>query len=797
MIGRALGHYRVEEQLGAGGMGVVYRAYDEKLKRPVAIKVLPEPVLGDADARRQLRHEAAALRRLSHPHIGTIFDFDTAEGVDFIVMEFVPGETLEMKLGAGPLALETSLRIAIQIAEALEEAHERDVVHRDLKPGNVIVSPRGQVKVVDFGLAKLLRSASPATSLLSQVASTSQALVVKGTLPYMAAEQLLGTTVDARTDLYALGAVLYEMLTGERPFKGETEMSLVSAILHGTPVPVRQLARSVPPATERLVMRCLERDPRRRYPSAAALLGDLRALAVRAEGARRAARSHRGWWWAAAAAAVVAVGALAVWRDLGGVRGRLVAGPRTGTIRSIAVLPLVNVSEDPQQQYFAEGMTDALITDLAQLSGVRVISRTSVMRYRNAEVPLRQVARELAVDAVVEGTVLRSGQQVRISAQLIKASTDEHLWARSYDRPVGDVLALQQEVADAIVEEIRARLSAGERASLAPRPGGRQGGPAPHVVDPQAQDAYLKGRYFSSKPTEGMLQVGLKYFQDAVAQDPRYAEAYAGLANTYVLLASAAGVPSDDAYVKAEAAARRALELNDGLAEAHTALGLALFYHDWDWPRAEAQFKRAIAMNPGSAYAYNWYAALLSAMGRHDDAVATAAKAAELDPLSLSIQLNVGVRLYYARRFDRAVAQFQRILELEPEYASTHYWLGLALQQEGRSAQAIAELRRVEGPSAVGPLGFAYAVSGRSSEARQMLTELAKLQKESPSYVSAYDLATICSGLGRKDEAFEWLNRALQERATYMTMVKVDPLLDPLRADPRFATRVKRMRVAA
>ena len=797
MIGRMLSHYRVEEQLGAGGMGVVYRAYDERLNRAVALKILPEPVLDDAGARRQLRNEAAALLRLSHPRIGTIFDFDTAEGVDFIVMEFVPGETLERKLEHGPLPLGEAVRTAIQIAEALEEAHDRGVVHRDLKPGNCIVSARGQVKVVDFGLAKLLDRAARTSSFGAQPRTVTEVDTIKGTPSYMAPEQLLSGTVDARTDLFALGIVMYEMLTGDRPFKGETTLSLANTILNAVPRTLRQVDRHIPVAAERVVMRCLEKDPARRYPNAAALLGDLRGLAVASERSSVSTGWSRIGSWGTGAAVVLALAGLVLGFDLGGIRTRLLGMPARHDIRSIAVLPLENLSEDPQQGYFAEGMTDALITDLAQLSALRVISRTSVMGYKNRRVPLRQIARELDVDAIVTGVVIRSGNQVRISAELIKTSTDEHLWARSYDRTVGDVLGLQSELASAIAEEIRVKLEPQERAGLTrgtSRSGTRR---TPHPVDAAAQDAYLKGRYFASKASEGMLRVSLKYFQDAIGRDPQYAEAYAGLANTYVLLASSGSLPPGEGYTKAKEAARKALELDGGLAEAHTSLGLALFYHDWDWVHAESEFKQAIALNPGSAYAYNWYGVLLSAMGRHPEAISAAGKAAALDPLSLPIQLNVGVRLYYARQYERAAAQFRRLRELEPDYASTHYWLGLTLQQTNQTDAAIAELRQVEGPSAIGPLGYAYAVSGKKTEASQMLTELSPLALANSAYVSAYDLATICAGLGRKDEAFEWLNRALQEHASYLTTVKVDPIMDALRSDPRFAGLVKRLGVPA
>jgi TolB-like protein/Flp pilus assembly protein TadD/predicted Ser/Thr protein kinase len=792
MIGRTLSHYRIEAELGAGGMGVVYRAQDERLKRTVALKVLPEQVLGDEAARRLLRTEAAALLRLGHPRIGTILDFDTEAGVDFIVMEYCPGETLERRLSRGRMSQAEALGLAIQIAEALEEAHDQGVVHRDLKPGNVIVSPRGQVKVVDFGLAKLFQRPGE-QGLAPSLHSSSQEHTLKGTLAYMAPEQLLSGQVDSRTDVYALGVLLYEMLTGDRPFRGESSVALIQSILNTAAAAPRALDRRVPAGAERVVMRCLEKDPRRRYPDASALLADLRAGAAELAARGRHGRGGRpAWVWAGAAAALLLVAFLGL--DVAGLRSRLTGGAGPHPIRSIAVLPLANRSSDPQQEYFAEGMTDALITDLAKIPVLKVISRTSVMRYRNTRASLRSIARELGVDAVLEGAITQSGDEVRISVELIDASSDQNLWAQSYDRTLENALAVQREISGAIAEEIRVRLTPRERSGLAWPGGGSAQRPAgAHVPGHEAQDAYVKGRYFSGKATEGMLRIGLRCFEDAVASDSLYAQAWAGVANASVLLAAGGGASGDEGYGRAEEAARRALALDPTLADAHTSLALALLYQHWDWSAAERELRQAIALNPGSAQAYNWYAGLLSATGRHAAAITAARKAAELDPLSVAVQLNVAVRLYYARRYDEAAADLRRVLELEPGLSATHYWLGLTLEQMGRPAEAIAELRKVEDPSAIGPLGVAYAAAGRRAEARRMLDDLAGPARAGAAYVSKYDLAVICASLGQRDEAFEWLNHALNERASFLTTVKVDPLFDPLRLDPRFANLARRM----
>jgi len=453
------------------------------------------------------------------------------------------------------------------------------------------------------------------------------------------------------------------------------------------------------------------------------------------------------------------------------------------------VLPLENLSGDPQQEYFTDGMTDALISDLGSLPSLRVISRTSVMRYKNARVPLAQIARELDVDAVVAGTVVRSGDAIRVTAELVDAGRDQQLWSNRYDRTLGDVLAVQAEVASAITEDLRRRLAAGGRGAVRTT--------TAHVATPEAQEAYLKARYYAGKGSEGMLQVSLKLFGDAIAADPEYAQAHAGLANACVLLAVSGTLAPAAAYDRAAEAARRALALDDGQAEAHAALGLVLFRRDWDRGGAERALQRAIELSPGSANAQSWYSALLSAEGRHEQAITAARRAVELDPLSLPLQLDLGVRLYYARRFAEATGEFRRVLELEPGYGEAHYWLGLALQQTGESEAAIAELGRVEGPSAIGPLGYVYAVSGRSAEAGRILSDLAGLAGSGQGYVSPFDLATICAGLGRRDEAIAWLSKSLAAREVALTTLQVDPRLDSLRSDPRFADIAKRVETSS
>jgi serine/threonine-protein kinase len=787
MIGRVLKHYRILEKLGEGGMGVVYRAWDERLKRPVALKVLHASSGDDAPARRLIRNEAAALLRLSHPRIGTLLDFDRSEDTDFIVMEFVTGTTLEQRLSTGAIPAGEALPLAVQIAEAIEEAHEHGVIHRDLKPGNVMVSPKGQVKVLDFGLARLVRTNDESRPSILSTQSDAGSPGLAGTLAYMAPEQVLTGTVGISSDIYSFGVVLFEMLTGDRPFKGTTTISLADAILHQVPQPPSRLVAGMAAPLEKLILRCLEKDPARRYASAGDVLGELRALTHAGGAPTRGPGPRRRWTIAVAVAALVALGALALAFDLGGIR-RLLPGAAPPP-RSIAVLPLANLSGDPQQEFFVDGMTDAITTQMARIGTMRVISRTSVMRYKGSRATLRQISRELGVDAVVEGSVMRSGDEVRINAELVECATDRQLWAEEYERKIEDVLTLQREVAIAIAAEVHGKLSPEQRARLS-------GGVGPLAApDPRAAEAYLKGRYYASKPSEAMLRISLRFFEEATRIDSSYATAWAGLANSHVLLGASGGQPSMEEFAKAKQCARRALSLDDGLADAHVPLGLAYFYGDWDWPAAKREFERALEINPGDAQAHNWYSGLLSAAGRHEQAIAEARKAAELDPLSIAIQLNVGVRLYYARRTGEAVESLRRTQDLDPEFSATHYWLGLALQQRGQFQDAIAEYRLVVGPEAIGPLGCAYASSGNRAEAGRMLSELAPATRSGQGYVSPLDLATICVGLGQKDQAFEWLNQAVQQRATHLTTIRVDPLLDPLRGDPRFAALLRRVGV--
>jgi len=787
MIGQTLGHYRILEKIGAGGMGIVYRARDEQLDRDVALKILPAGALADDTSRKRFRKEALALAKLSHPNIGIVHEFGTQDGLDFLVMEYIPGTTLHSRLAAGSIPEIEAVTLAAQITSALEEAHRGGVIHRDLKPSNVLVTPKGQAKVLDFGLAKVLKQADDCSATETLLSEANDAA---GTVPYMSPEQLRGEAVDSRSDIFALGGLLYEMVTGQRAFRGALASQMIGAILHQPPLSPRAVNARISPELDRIILKCLEKDPENRYQSAKELSVDLRRLITPSSHAtlatppagtavwRRAARPA-GY----AAAGVLALAVVLVGTNLGGWRTRLLGRAALPRIESLAVLPLTNLSHDPEQDYFADGMTEALIANLAQVSELRVISRTSVMHYKGTTETLPQIARDLNVDAVIEGTVQRSGNRVQVTAQLIRGQTDAPVWAKIYERDSRDVLVMQSELAQAIVGEIKIHLTPQERQHLAnARP-----------INPDAYNAYLLGTYHSSKKNPAALERGIKYFQEAIRIDPSYAQAYAGLASAYVERDIWGGLGIGKTADQIRANTLKALELDGELAEAHALLGQIHFQYDWDWQGTEVEYKRAIELNPNLADSYVRYAYFLQAMGRHQEALAAAHRAVELDPLSASNISDEGRILYRARQYQNAVARYQRALELDPGYPPALARIAEAYEQLGNYDEALLYVEKLQQTASdrrlgLRPLARIYARMGRRREAMEALRTI---EKEGTPGSDDYALAVIYSALGDRDRAISALERGVQTRSM-LPFVFVDPQLDPLRSDLRFQQLLRR-----
>jgi serine/threonine protein kinase/TolB-like protein/Flp pilus assembly protein TadD len=785
IVGLRLGHYVVVTRIGAGGMGEVYRARDEHLDRDVAIKVLPSKTFSDDSARKHFRTEALALSKLNHPNIATIHDFDTQQEIDFLVMEYVSGVTLSERIANHALPEKECTLLGLQLAEGLAAAHEQHVVHRDLKPNNLRLTPDGRLKILDFGLAKLVQPAAPA----AEANTESETRTVAGTLPYMSPEQLQGRAVDARADIWAAGTVLYEMATGHTAFHEKTATATAGAILHKPVAPPGRLAHGLSPHLENIILKCLEKEAENRYQSAKELAVDLRRLSSASAGAlvRTAEPKSRGMLVGAAIACVatlLSIAALLVALNIGGWRDRWLGHGGPPRISSLAVLPLANLSRDPEQDYFADGMTEALITDLAKATDLRVISRTSVMRYKGTQKLLPEIAGELHVDAVVEGSIQRSENKVRITAQLIRAATDQHLWADSYQRDLQDILALQDEVAHAITLQVEGRLSQKNEA--------RRGSFRP--INPEAYEAYLKGRYFWNKRDRNSLEKSLGYFNEAIAKDPNYALAYAGLADVYVVLDPDWGIASKEVNEKAKAAAQKALTIDDSLVEAHTSLA-TIYHNEWNWQGAEREFKRAIELNPSYATAHHWYSIYLATAARFDESVKEATKAVELDPLSLIISASLGNRLNEARRYEDAANQCRKTLDMDPNFGLAYLCIGISYVNVGRFKEGIPQLQKgtelLPGdPYSMEQLGIAYALSGDRARAREVLR---KLQDPSQPHLPAYSIAMVYAGLADKEQTISWLKKGYEERNDDMIYLKIEPVLDPFRSDPRIQDLIRRV----
>jgi eukaryotic-like serine/threonine-protein kinase len=788
--GRALGPYRIERQIGRGGMGVVYLAHDTRLSRPVALKLLPAAFTLDTERMRRFQQEARAASALNHPNILTIYEVGQEEGAFYIAAEFVAGQTLRERLDAGSCASE-ALDWASQIAAALDAAHQAGIVHRDIKPENLMVRPDGLVKVLDFGLAKLSRSTSdPYQTAASQTGGETKAGIVLGTVNYMAPEQARGERADARTDLFALGVVLYELLTGQRPFTGPSSSHVLVAIQEHTPPPVPNAA----PALQSVLDRLLAKLPAERFQTAAEvriLLQGLKrepavvtaAKTINTAGSKRRATAriatltgylkHPRLAWALAFA--VLLSAAGWW-----VARRWVANNEV--INSIAVLPFANASADPQMEYFPDGITESIIRSLSQLPDLRVMARSTVFTYKGRTVDPRHVGTALQVRAVVMGRVLRQGGRLIIDVELVDTTDGSQLWGEQYSRTMTDLLTVQEEIAREISAKLRLRLNSAQQQQIAKRP----------TENPEAYRLYILGRHHYHQFSHENGLKALDYFNQAIALDPGYALAYTGVSDFYADFSSQY-MPPSEALPRARAAAQRAVELDETLAEAHHSLALSKWFADWDWAGAEQEFKRTLELNPSLAPAYSNYAGLLACRGRFDEAVVAAKRGQEVDPLS-AFAGDVLSRVYlYARRYDHVCEVGRKIQELNPNYQWGYSNWAQALAQQGKYQEAITQiqkgiaLNRHDALLAIS--GYIYAKSGQSAAALKILAELeeqAKQRQVSPVYLSY-----IYNGLGNHDRALALLHQAYQEHSDHLLGLRVNPIYDSLRHDPRFTEMLR------
>jgi len=830
--GTTLGHYRIVSKIGAGGMGEVYLAEDIRLGRPVALKILPPDLSSDDERLRRFEQEARAASALNHPNIITIHEVGTHDGARFIATEFIEGSTLRDHLRETPMSIHDALDVAIQVASALQAAHQAGIIHRDIKPENLMLRPDGYVKVLDFGIVKLTEKfvehhAGTTDAFTINDSVQTESNIVMGSPSYMSPEQARGQKLDGRTDIFSLGVMLYEMIAGRRPFEGETMSDVIVAILERRVPPLTEIVPEASPRLEAILYRALAKDRAARYQTIGDFRKELRrekrrmdiaaglddslmpedsigqtTSVMHAEDAYATARAamhsdqfntvratssaeylitgirrHKTATFITMALIAVAVAVLAValWR-----------GSSARAINSLAVLPFVNESADPNAEYLSDGLAESLINTLSKWPTLKVTSRNSSFRYKGRDVGARVIGRELGVQAVLSGRISERGETLQIYIELIDARDDTQVWGEMFTRPRADLVALQADIAQQVAGHLQLRLTGESRRAS------RQ-----QTDNTEAYQLYLRGRFYWNKRTEESIKKSTDYFNQAIALDPTYALAYVGLADCYAMLTEYASAPPLDTYPKVKAAAQRALEIDDTLAEAHTSLGAAYEY-EWNWVEAEKEYRRAIELNPSYATAHHWYAVFLGARRRHEEAIAEMRKALEVDPLSLIINTSMGRELYGAQRYDEAIAQLRRTLDLDANFAEAHFHLAMVYEARHMYTEALAEFQKSAELFADPVMKIwearVYALSGKRAEAERLLA--AFLERAKTRYVSPYPIASIYAAMGDNERALAYLEKVFNEHSYYVVWLNIDPVFDRLRTDARFQDLLRRIGIA-